>query len=226
MIIGGGVDHCAPSMERGMRRLKANGQKSAFLYDQEDTHLKLVSDRRNCLRFLREELWPSATPTYRRWPMPDQYHCGWCEWRSNPDGVYAILQKMGKLPFFWSRYLEKQNKDPISQKLQILWDGERESYKFDIGFWRRKLIRGSQSGAMAPLYCWCRSPAARGLAWISSSKALSRLLCFPDFGWLSLVLNPDKSWLVYYYPPACAGREDRGAWRRAADSFAPMTVTG
>lgn len=56
MVIGGGIDHCAHSMKIGMRRLQAVGQNSAFLFDDAHTHLKLLSDMDNCLRFLKEEL--------------------------------------------------------------------------------------------------------------------------------------------------------------------------
>ncbi|MDE5791697.1 MAG: hypothetical protein K2H96_10780 [Muribaculaceae bacterium] len=56
MIIGGGIDHCAPSMRNGMQRLRANRQKSAFLFDEEDTHLKFISDMEGCIDFLNREL--------------------------------------------------------------------------------------------------------------------------------------------------------------------------
>lgn len=56
MIIGGGRDHCAPSMKAGIRRLKANSQKSAICFDEDHTHLKLLSDMDNCIEFLRREL--------------------------------------------------------------------------------------------------------------------------------------------------------------------------
>lgn len=56
MIIGGGLDHCAPSMRNGMQRLRANSQKCAFLFDEEDTHLKLISDMEGCIDFLNREL--------------------------------------------------------------------------------------------------------------------------------------------------------------------------
>ncbi len=56
MIIGGGLDHCAPSMRNGMSRLTANRQNSAFCFDEEHTHLKLISDIDNVLDFLNREL--------------------------------------------------------------------------------------------------------------------------------------------------------------------------
>ncbi|MDE6755135.1 MAG: hypothetical protein K2J82_11065 [Muribaculaceae bacterium] len=56
MIIGGGEDHCAPSMRKGMKALQGNGQRSAFCFDEKHTHLKLLTDKENCLRFLNEEL--------------------------------------------------------------------------------------------------------------------------------------------------------------------------
>ena len=56
MIIGGGKDPSAPSMREGIRRLKANGQKSAFYFDENGTHLILVTDMKGCVRFLNEEL--------------------------------------------------------------------------------------------------------------------------------------------------------------------------
>lgn len=56
MVIGGGLDHCAPSMKRGMSLLKQKGQNSAFLFDENHTHLKLLSDDKNCLNFLNEQL--------------------------------------------------------------------------------------------------------------------------------------------------------------------------
>ncbi|MDE6792343.1 MAG: hypothetical protein K2J48_04600 [Muribaculaceae bacterium] len=56
MVIGGGLDHCSPSMKRGMALLKQKGQKSAFLFDENHTHLKLLSDDKNCLNFLNEQL--------------------------------------------------------------------------------------------------------------------------------------------------------------------------
>ncbi|MDE6444473.1 MAG: hypothetical protein K2K64_08670, partial [Muribaculaceae bacterium] len=56
MVIGGGLDHCAPSMTRGISLLKKKGQKSAFLFDEDHTHLKLLSDRDNCIKFLNEQL--------------------------------------------------------------------------------------------------------------------------------------------------------------------------
>lgn len=56
MVIGGGVDHCGPSMKAGMRRLTANGQKSAFCFDDSHTHLKFLSDMDRCLEFLKKEL--------------------------------------------------------------------------------------------------------------------------------------------------------------------------
>lgn len=56
MIIGGGLDHCAPSMKNGMARLKSKGQKSAFCFNEDDTHLKLISDIDNITDFLNREL--------------------------------------------------------------------------------------------------------------------------------------------------------------------------
>ena len=56
MIIGGGKDPCAPSMKAGIERLKANGRKSAFYFDENGTHLILVTDMKGCLRFLNKEL--------------------------------------------------------------------------------------------------------------------------------------------------------------------------
>ena len=56
MVIGGGLDHCAPSMRHGMAQLKRNRQKSAFLFDENHTHLKLLSDDTNCIKFLNSEL--------------------------------------------------------------------------------------------------------------------------------------------------------------------------
>lgn len=56
MVIGGGVDHCAPSMKNGMRKLADNGQKRAFLFDEDHTHLKMLSDMGNCVEFLNREL--------------------------------------------------------------------------------------------------------------------------------------------------------------------------
>ena len=56
MIIGGGKDHCAPSMKRAMSRLKTKGQKSAFYFDENGTHLILIADMRGCLKFLNKEL--------------------------------------------------------------------------------------------------------------------------------------------------------------------------
>ncbi len=56
MIIGGGLDHCAPSMKNGMANLKSKGQKSAFCFNEEDTHLKLISDMDNIQDFLKREL--------------------------------------------------------------------------------------------------------------------------------------------------------------------------
>lgn len=56
MIAGGGKDHCASSMKRGMARLKSNHQKSAFCFDEEHTHLKLITDVDNITEFLNQEL--------------------------------------------------------------------------------------------------------------------------------------------------------------------------
>ena len=56
MIIGGGKDHCAPSMKKGMKRLLANNVPSSFCFDDSHTHFKLVSDMENCLDFLNREL--------------------------------------------------------------------------------------------------------------------------------------------------------------------------
>lgn len=56
MIIGGGIDHCAPSMKNGMKKLKGIGQSSAFLFDEAHTHFKLLTDMENCFDFLNKEL--------------------------------------------------------------------------------------------------------------------------------------------------------------------------
>lgn len=56
MIIGGGLDHCAQSMRNGMTRLRSKGQPSAFCFDEEDTHMKLISDIDNIIDFLKQEL--------------------------------------------------------------------------------------------------------------------------------------------------------------------------
>lgn len=56
MIIGGGLDHCAPSMRNGMYQLRTKGQNSAFCFNEEDTHLKLISDIDNITDFLNQEL--------------------------------------------------------------------------------------------------------------------------------------------------------------------------
>ena len=56
MIIGGGKDHCANSMKKGMRRLLANNVPSSFCFDENHTHFKLVSDMENCIGFLNREL--------------------------------------------------------------------------------------------------------------------------------------------------------------------------
>lgn len=56
MIIGGGKDPCAPSMKAGMKRLKAKGQKSAFYFDERQTHFILLGDMKSCLKFLKKEL--------------------------------------------------------------------------------------------------------------------------------------------------------------------------
>ena len=56
MIIGGGRDHCAGSMKKGMNSLAANNVKSSFCFDEKHTHFKLVSDMENCIDFLNREL--------------------------------------------------------------------------------------------------------------------------------------------------------------------------
>lgn len=56
MVIGGGRDHCAPSMRSGMNSLKANGQKSAFCFEDEASHLMLISDINQITDFLNQEL--------------------------------------------------------------------------------------------------------------------------------------------------------------------------
>lgn len=56
MVIGGGKDHCAPSMLHGMRRLKANGQKSAHLFMDDATHLMLITENDKVIDFLNAEL--------------------------------------------------------------------------------------------------------------------------------------------------------------------------
>lgn len=56
MVIGGGHDHCAPSMLNGLRRLKANGQNTASLFDEEGTHFIMVTERERVLNFLNQEL--------------------------------------------------------------------------------------------------------------------------------------------------------------------------
>lgn len=56
MVIGGGKDHCAGSMQKGMKRLLANNVQSSFCYDENHTHFKLVSDMENCIDFLNREL--------------------------------------------------------------------------------------------------------------------------------------------------------------------------
>lgn len=56
MVIGGGRDHCAPSMKNGMAKLVSNGVNTAFCFDENHTHLKLISDIDNCIDFLNNEL--------------------------------------------------------------------------------------------------------------------------------------------------------------------------
>lgn len=56
MIIGGGKDYCAPSMRTAMHRLKSKGQKSAFHFEESQTHFILLGDMRGCLKFLNKEL--------------------------------------------------------------------------------------------------------------------------------------------------------------------------
>lgn len=56
MVIGGGRDHCAPSMKSGMAKLVSNGVNTAFCFDENHTHLKLISDIDNCIDFLNNEL--------------------------------------------------------------------------------------------------------------------------------------------------------------------------
>lgn len=56
MVIGGGKDHCAASMLHGMRRLKANGQKSSHLFMEDATHLMLITENDKVIDFLNAEL--------------------------------------------------------------------------------------------------------------------------------------------------------------------------
>lgn len=56
MVIGGGRDHCAPMMKNGMAKLVSNGVNTAFCFDDNHTHLKLISDMDNCINFLNNEL--------------------------------------------------------------------------------------------------------------------------------------------------------------------------
>lgn len=56
MVIGGGKDPSASSMRTAMRRLKKSGQRSAFHFDEDQTHFILLADMNGCLRFLIREL--------------------------------------------------------------------------------------------------------------------------------------------------------------------------
>lgn len=56
MIIGGGQDYSAASMRKGIETLKWNGQKSAFYFNENATHLMLLSDMERCVDFLNQEL--------------------------------------------------------------------------------------------------------------------------------------------------------------------------
>lgn len=56
MVIGGGKDHCALSMRKGMKRLKANGQKSSHLFIDDATHLMMITEKDRVMDFLNTEL--------------------------------------------------------------------------------------------------------------------------------------------------------------------------
>lgn len=56
MVIGGGHDTCAASMKSGIRRLKANGQKSSHLFLDDATHLMSAIENDKMIEFLQAEL--------------------------------------------------------------------------------------------------------------------------------------------------------------------------
>lgn len=56
IVIGGGRDHCGPSMRNGIRRFKGNGQKRAEFFDEYGTHFIMVTERDRVMDFLKEEL--------------------------------------------------------------------------------------------------------------------------------------------------------------------------
>ena len=56
MIIGGGLDHCAPSMRKGYSRLKRNGVAGDRYWDEDESHFILVNKRSEIIDFLNNTL--------------------------------------------------------------------------------------------------------------------------------------------------------------------------